>query len=140
MGDLCLRREASHPGCLGACLQVEVCGVSDASVAIRGKRAGATLKALERSLESRGLAPARRRAEPRPPQTMKTRPASGPFGSRPVVFGPAADSDLAGTDLGDLGPCSADRAPLRPGPAATGPGRSWRRRELLPKTRPPSAR
>ena len=77
VGDLCLRREASHPGCLGACLQVEVCGVSGASVAIRGKRAGATLKALERSLESRGLAPGRRRAEPSLSQTVKTRPAAG---------------------------------------------------------------
>ena len=38
MGDLCLRRETSHPGHLGACLRVEVCGVPGASVTILGKR------------------------------------------------------------------------------------------------------
>ena len=47
VGDLCLRREAPRPGCLGACLRVEVCGVPGASVTIWGKRVGATLKALE---------------------------------------------------------------------------------------------
>ena len=76
VGDLCLRREASRLGCLGACLRVEVCGVSGASVTIRGKRVGATLKALERSLESRGLAPGRRRAEPRLLRIATGRPAS----------------------------------------------------------------
>ena len=75
-GDLCLRRERSIAGCLGACLHLEACGVSDASVTIRGKRVGAALRTLERSLESRGLAPGRRRAETRLSQTVKTRPAS----------------------------------------------------------------
>ena len=76
MGDLCLRRETSRPGGLGACLRVEVCGVSGASVTIWGKRVGATLKALERSLESRGLAPRRRRAEPRLLRIATGRPVS----------------------------------------------------------------
>ena len=66
-GDLCLRRERSLAG-LGACLRAEARGVSGASVTIRGKRVGAALRALERSLESRGLAPgtSARRAAPVP--------------------------------------------------------------------------
>ena len=80
-------------------MHLEACGVSGASVTIRGKRVGAALRTLERSLESRGLAPGRRRAEPRLPRIVTGGPACGAFGGRPVVFGPAADSDLAGTDL-----------------------------------------
>ena len=91
------RRRASVLGRLSAGGGVRSAGCG---FTIRGKRVGAGLKALERSLESRGLAPGRRRAEPRLSQTVKTRPASGPFDGCSVVFGPAADSELAGTDLG----------------------------------------